>query len=50
MKAKLIDTEELDHTRIKVSLQNLSLAFTVVYKTIFPSRFCLFEYTWWTSP
>lgn len=49
-KAKLIETEELDHTRIKVSLHNLSLAFTVGYKIIFPSRFCLTEYTWWPSP
>lgn len=41
MKTKLIKTEELDHTRTKVSLHNLSLAFTVGYKIIFPSRFCL---------
>lgn len=50
MIAKLTETEELEHTRIKVSLQNLSLAFTVRYKIIFPSRFCLIEYTWWASP
>lgn len=39
MKAKLIKTEELEHTRIKVSLCNFSLAFTVGYNIIFPSRF-----------
>lgn len=47
-KVKLIEAEELDHARIKVSLHNLSLVFTVGYKIVFPLRFCLTEYTWWT--
>lgn len=38
MKAKLIKTEELEHTRIKISLRNFSLAFTVGYNIIFPLR------------
>lgn len=49
MKAKLIETEELDHIRIEVSLQNLSLAFTHRVQDYLSFKI-LSEYTWWTSP